>query len=1606
MAKPQSDSLVGTRIREYEILEVIGKGGMGAVYRARHVLLDEERAIKVVHSRFAGETDLADRFIREAKVLIRLRHPNLVQLFEFGTLEADTFFMVLELIRGESVLQRIRTLNRIPIEQAIKIVREAAQGLHSAHQKGIIHRDLSPDNLLIVADDTGEEITKVIDFGIAKPLFEGTQHTVANMVLGKLEYCSPEQSGALAGGETIDHRSDIYSLGITFYYMLTGELPFFSATPQGYLFKHIHEVPKAPSSHFPAGEFPGALDRVVLKALSKNREERQSSMAEFARELHEVSVSFGPTIIESSILVDVPTSKLKPGDEFGNRYVIAEKLGEGGMGVVYKATDKILNVSVALKILNPKLLHEAQTVERLKREVILARKVAHPNVCRIYDIGESKGIHYISMELLQGQSLAEVVKKQGALPIDAGLTIIKQMLRALAEAHRVGIIHRDLKPQNIMVGENLVTSIMDFGISTSSELGRLTQANALVGTPRYMAPEQIMGKTFDQRADIYSIGMIMYEVFTGRLPFNAITLMETIYAQLKSAPIRPSEFRPDIPADLEQITLRCLEKDPENRFTTVRELLDALEPLAKTGTDLLAQTGEMLVHKYLAQRNYRKAIDYLEKLILKDPQSQEWPRLLEVARRERAKEGLSRAGHYIRRKDLARAEQILRKLEDLALEDPRMQTQIRKLNTALQRKRFEGRVQQVRKRIGEALQPLSAQKFQNSVSLIAALAEEISEPPLRNEVEFIRSSIEKIGQDLTNSQFAVAVDSIDKLLEGRPYRLLGPHQKLLRELQEIAREQDEKFRLFQTAVQKGEQCFDASRWEEAIEHWEEAQKTHPEDENLRAWLETAADRLKNERELRHKVAGDLQDCERLIEEKDFEQAKNKLNEIEQILSTPGFSEYREEYSNLRRLWHDELQKENERYKKSQDELTQTIQLRASGDLQTALAKVEWLLQQEPGLEEALRIRDEIHRELLEQQRIEQKFEAAVERGKDLSDQMQWEEAIRSWQEALQWKPDDPKPHQLIHTTEECLKREDSIRKDLAVRLAECEQSITEKQFEKAKVILEQIRSKLSEPVRLGDFQQQSAVLEDRLKREFERETARSAAIQKDLQKAQALLQRQEFQPALVLVESVLQRDPQLAEAQHLLSELQRKISDRVLGERVAKELAGIVEELVAGTSDVQPRLKSLKEAVRNSPYERESHAMTKEIQELSKAVQKGRLDQARMYFQQLSGITLFRPHIDNVDKFLKHLEQQRDVTLNENRTEDTAVISTRQEPGAAIPEPRTWRFIAYSGLVVLVFAIAMTLWWISGSSSNYPFNKTDKLLAQATALSSAGKIEESLKLLQQYVDQHPNDPRGQELYSQVKTKLLHVREEQRTEKIKTLLATARKQVEAGQSEEALKSLRAVLEIDPLNQESQEQMAQVERKLAQQKSQLQLQQEIEERLKEAEENLKASRLLQARNQLNEVLQLQPENHRAKSLLNEVQAKLKQTQAEQDRLAKIKTLIASASTYSKQGDYEKAASLLKGVLQLDPGNNEATSLLAQMNTELQKPRYGEISIICEPFCMVYMDGQDWGTSPISRRKIQTGKHTISVRKSGYQEKNETVVVKENQPVDLNFTLRKLS
>jgi len=274
-------------------------------------------------------------------------------------------------------------------------------------------------------------------------------------------------------------------------------------------------------------------------------------------------------------------SDVGPGTLLGSRFEILSTLGAGGMGVVFKARDRDLDDLVALKMLKREVAGDHALVERLKSELKLARKITHPNILRTFDFGEIDGHPFISMEYVRGLTLRSMLERSGRLPYSAGLRLARQLTSGLAAAHAQAIIHRDIKPENIILDSQGNAKLMDFGLArpvTRLTPGQ-TQAGFIVGTPHYLAPEQLEGKEPDQRADVYACGVVLFEVFTGHLPFGGNNVMEIVLKHLKEPPAAPHEFWPEIPPALERLLLRCLEKSPEARHADAAALVTELEKL-------------------------------------------------------------------------------------------------------------------------------------------------------------------------------------------------------------------------------------------------------------------------------------------------------------------------------------------------------------------------------------------------------------------------------------------------------------------------------------------------------------------------------------------------------------------------------------------------------------------------------------------------------------------------------------------------------------------------------------------------------------------------------------------------------------------------------------------------------------------------------------------------------------------------------------------------------------------------------------------------------------------------------------------------------------------
>ena len=290
------------------------------------------------------------------------------------------------------------------------------------------------------------------------------------------------------------------------------------------------------------------------------------------------------------------------------RYQVLKKLGEGGMSYVYLAKEVATGQQVAIKVLSPKLATDRSSVERLRREAGLAMRLDHPNVCRIMRLGESEdGLIYLVMPFLEGELLADRELRDGPMELAIGIDLLRQVCAGLHHAHELQIVHRDLKPENIMLvvedGGRQRAVVMDFGLAKERRadpaIAKLTATGIILGTPEFMSPEQIRGKPLDARSDVYALGIVAFEMFSGKLPFQGRNAQEMMIARLRGQPLPLRQFRPDLPAALEKALARAMATNPDQRYATALEFAAALAahapaPPAPTSSGILGKLKEKL----------------------------------------------------------------------------------------------------------------------------------------------------------------------------------------------------------------------------------------------------------------------------------------------------------------------------------------------------------------------------------------------------------------------------------------------------------------------------------------------------------------------------------------------------------------------------------------------------------------------------------------------------------------------------------------------------------------------------------------------------------------------------------------------------------------------------------------------------------------------------------------------------------------------------------------------------------------------------------------------------------------------------------------------------
>ena len=636
------------------LLKLIARGGMGDVYLAGTTGIEgAERpcVVKTIRRDHIHDGSFLARFLDEARVQSQLQHPGVAQVLEAATDEHGEPYSVVEYVEGRSladVRQRaIQSGARIGWPEAVAIILEMANALAHVHERsgadgtplGIVHRDLSPQNVMV--GYAGE--VKLIDFGTARG-HNRRCHTVAGVVFAKPGYVAPEVARQQVG----DGRIDLYAVGIMLWELCAGRR-YLTGEPQKHLEQAANGTLVVPPIAADIGA-PELLDEIIDQLTKNDPDDRFASAALAAAALGRLlamapSGSDGGRTVRgrvaalmhalwphepgrtrsefSKLLKDArgvarestPRTPAAPevteqaaehmnegnGVLAGTAYRLIDKIGEGSSGEVWSAEHLELGRKVALKLLAPEHASAKDAIDRFRREARAVAAIAHPNLVALYDFGKAKdGRVYLAMELLDGEPLDRRLRRTSLRYKEAaGLAI--QATHALEAAHGAGLVHRDLKPANLVLTKSGTLKLLDFGVAmalsdiTTDE--KRQKGFAIFGTPEYMAPEQVAGEPVDARCDVYALGCVLYEMLTGAPPFTGKSSVEVLGRQVREVPVPPRVRAPErkIPGALENVVLRAMSKRREDRFGSAIAMRRALEEALEAPAPVPARRRSLLL---------------------------------------------------------------------------------------------------------------------------------------------------------------------------------------------------------------------------------------------------------------------------------------------------------------------------------------------------------------------------------------------------------------------------------------------------------------------------------------------------------------------------------------------------------------------------------------------------------------------------------------------------------------------------------------------------------------------------------------------------------------------------------------------------------------------------------------------------------------------------------------------------------------------------------------------------------------------------------------------------------------------------------------------------
>jgi eukaryotic-like serine/threonine-protein kinase len=497
-------------------------------------------------------------FLREAEALGQLDHPAIRHVYDAGIV-GDLAFRVGNWLEGEGLNEAVERGPRM-IPTVLSLARDLLGAMEHAHVQGIIVRRIVPATVL-VGPSGGGTITDLRYSSYTLPAIPQGE------VPSALMFMAPE----LRGGAVGDPAADVYTAGALLYFAVTGEAP---PLDLGGLRRLTELRPTCPR----------AIERIVMRALHRRPEARYLTAGEMLEDLASEAGTF-----ETRALGVGQGPRAAPEDRarwekrlrraLGDDYELLDLLGTGGFGRVYRVRDLHLEREVALKVLHPALTQDPDVVERFRREAQLAARLSHPNIVNIYDIAGRSGLIWYTMELIDGPSLAQLVEREGPLPLERVLRLVREALSALAHAHGSGLVHRDIKPENMLIDPAGNLQITDFGLALALR-GTFGGATSQSGTPQFASPEQLLGERVDQRSDLYSLAAVACYALLGTPPFPGLTTEQILAKQTTNQLPDFRDQRADVSEALARVLDRALSADVEARFPSAAEFLQAVNRAA------------------------------------------------------------------------------------------------------------------------------------------------------------------------------------------------------------------------------------------------------------------------------------------------------------------------------------------------------------------------------------------------------------------------------------------------------------------------------------------------------------------------------------------------------------------------------------------------------------------------------------------------------------------------------------------------------------------------------------------------------------------------------------------------------------------------------------------------------------------------------------------------------------------------------------------------------------------------------------------------------------------------------------------------------------------